>query len=156
MRVQAAVFDKMDDSTELEYVGFWLRFCAGVVDSALLMLVLIPLMLAGFGWGRFTTELHTSGTSDFLISWILPATLIFAMWTARDETLGKTAISAVVLDEKTNSPPSAGQHIGRYLGYFLAVIPFGLGLVWVAFDPKKQGWHDKLAGTIVVRPRKRK
>jgi uncharacterized RDD family membrane protein YckC len=30
----------------------------------------------------------------------------------------------------------------------------GLGLIWVAFDPKKQGWHDKLAGTIVVRVRK--
>jgi uncharacterized RDD family membrane protein YckC len=30
-----------------------------------------------------------------------------------------------------------------------------LGLVWVAFDPRKQGWHDKIAGTVVVRPRRR-
>ena len=47
-----------------------------------------------------------------------------------------------------------GQLIGRYFGYLLSVIPFGLGLLWVAFDKKKQGWHDKMSGTIVVRIRK--
>jgi uncharacterized RDD family membrane protein YckC len=31
----------------------------------------------------------------------------------------------------------------------------GLGLIWVAFDPKKQGWHDKLAGTVVIRSKNR-
>jgi len=41
--------------------------------------------------------------------------------------------------------------IGRYFGYFLASIPLGLGLLWVAFDKRKQGWHDKLAGTVVIR-----
>jgi uncharacterized RDD family membrane protein YckC len=30
-----------------------------------------------------------------------------------------------------------------------------LGIIWVAFDPRKQGWHDKLAGTVVVRPKNR-
>jgi uncharacterized RDD family membrane protein YckC len=35
--------------------------------------------------------------------------------------------------------------IVRYLGYFVSSIPFGLGLFWVAFDARKQGWHDKMA-----------
>jgi len=39
----------------------------------------------------------------------------------------------------------------RYIGYFVSVIPFGLGFIWIAFDSKKQGFHDKLAGTVVVR-----
>ncbi len=154
MRLQTALFDDMDDSTELEYVGFWLRLWASIVDALFLMAMLIPLMLVVFGWSKFSNAIHTSGTSDFLPMWILPALLIFAIWTARNRTPGKMAISAVVLDERTSGPPSIGQHIGRYLGYFLAVIPFGLGLIWVAFDPKKQGWHDKLAGTIVVRQKK--
>ena len=42
----------------------------------------------------------------------------------------------------------------RYLGYYVSAIPFGLGLLWVAFDPRKQGWHDKMAGTVVVRRRR--
>jgi uncharacterized RDD family membrane protein YckC len=37
------------------------------------------------------------------------------------------------------------------LGYYVSAIPFGLGLLWVGIDPKKQGWHDKLAGTVVIR-----
>jgi uncharacterized RDD family membrane protein YckC len=154
--MQAAFFDETDDSAEFEYVGFWLRVWAGVVDSAILMAVLIPLMLALFGLNRLTSAIHTAGVSEFVVSWILPAILIFAVWAARDRTRGKMAISAIVVDERTSAPPSTAQQCGRYLGYFLAVIPFGLGLLWVAFDPKKQGWHDKLAGTIVVRPRTRK
>jgi uncharacterized RDD family membrane protein YckC len=36
----------------------------------------------------------------------------------------------------------------------VSIIPFGLGLLWVAFDSRKQGWHDKLAHTLVVRDRR--
>jgi len=56
---------------------------------------------------------------------------------------------------RTGRLPATKQLIGRYLGYYVSTIPFCLGLIWVAFDPRKQGWHDKLAGTVVVRPRVR-
>ncbi|MGZ8994756.1 MAG: RDD family protein, partial [Burkholderiaceae bacterium] len=46
-----------------------------------------------------------------------------------------------------------GQSIGRYFGYYVSTIPLLIGLIWVAFDSRKQGWHDKLAGTVVVRPK---
>jgi len=43
----------------------------------------------------------------------------------------------------------------RALGCFLSAIPLGLGFIWIAFDENRQAWHDKLAGTVVVRsPRK--
>ncbi len=41
--------------------------------------------------------------------------------------------------------------MGRYLGYFASTIPLCLGFLWIAFDKRKQGWHDKLAGTVVIR-----
>jgi uncharacterized RDD family membrane protein YckC len=41
--------------------------------------------------------------------------------------------------------------VGRYFAYFVSTIPFCLGFLWVAFDKRKQGWHDKLAHTVVVR-----
>lgn len=144
-----------DDSTEFEYVGFWLRVWASIIDSVLVMLVLVPLTAAIYGWDYFTSITHASGAAEFLLSWGLPAVAVLAFWMARNATPGKMAISATIVDERTGGPPGIGQHLGRYLGYFLAAIPFGLGLLWVAFDPKKQGWHDKLAGTVVVRPRKK-
>jgi uncharacterized RDD family membrane protein YckC len=156
MRLRTVFIEETEDSMELEYVGFWLRLWAGIVDVLLLAVILVPLALIVFGWNDLATVIHIHATADLLTAWILPSLLVFVLWTARDHTPGKSAISAVVLDEKTSGPPSMGQQIGRYFGYFLAVIPFGLGLIWVAFDPKKQGWHDKLAGTVVVRPRKRR
>jgi uncharacterized RDD family membrane protein YckC len=65
------------------------------------------------------------------------------------------AISARIVDAKTGGKPSSGQLIARYLGYFVATLPFLLGFFWVAFDPRKQGWHDKLAHSVVVRGRNR-
>jgi len=61
------------------------------------------------------------------------------------------AISAKIVDAKTGEQPSTAQFIGRYFAYFISVLPLCLGMVWVAFDMRKQGWHDKLAGTVVVR-----
>jgi uncharacterized RDD family membrane protein YckC len=40
--------------------------------------------------------------------------------------------------------------LGHYLAYLIATLPSGLGLLWVAFDARKQGWHDELAGTLVL------
>ena len=43
------------------------------------------------------------------------------------------------------------QAIGRYLGYYVSIFGLMIGFAWVAFDPRKQGWHDKLARTLVIR-----
>jgi uncharacterized RDD family membrane protein YckC len=59
------------------------------------------------------------------------------------------------VDAKTGSSLSVGQSLVRYVGYFVSAIPFCLGLIWVGFDSKKQGWHDKIAGTVVVRSKQR-
>jgi uncharacterized RDD family membrane protein YckC len=73
----------------------------------------------------------------------------------RQATPGKMAIGARVVDATTGGAPSTRQLVIRYLGYYVSTIPLLLGLIWVAFDPRKQGWHDKLAGTVVVRPKPR-
>lgn len=61
------------------------------------------------------------------------------------------AVSVRVVDADTGGPLTVGQSIGRYVAYFVSILPLFLGILWVAFDPRKQGWHDKLAGTVVVR-----
>jgi uncharacterized RDD family membrane protein YckC len=61
---------------------------------------------------------------------------------------------ARIVDAESGGPLTTGQSIGRYLGYYVSLLGLGLGFVWVAFDARKQGWHDKLAGTVVIRPRR--
>ena len=139
----------------VEYVGFWARVGACLIDTVLAMLIIVPLSLAVYGTSYFSfsnTEL-VSGPADVLISWVLPAVAVVLFWIYRQATPGKMAISARVVDAKTGGTLGVGQSIVRYLGYFVSTIPLGLGLLWVAFNPKKQGWHDKIAGTVVVRER---
>jgi uncharacterized RDD family membrane protein YckC len=139
------------NTSELEYAGFWIRVWASIIDTLLLGIVVYPLLTAVYGdayWGR-TDFVH--GPMDVLISWVLPAVAVIAFWVARQATPGKMAISARIVDARTGNNPGTGQLLIRYLGYFVSSIPLGLGLFWVAFDARKQGWHDKMAGTVVVR-----
>jgi uncharacterized RDD family membrane protein YckC len=39
----------------------------------------------------------------------------------------------------------------RYIGFFISCLVFLIGVIWAAFDAQKQGWHDKIAGTYVVK-----
>ena len=143
------------DSEELEYVGFWARVGASMIDTLLVMVICMPLVTWYYGADYWLTAAFIRGPADFVINWILPAVAIVLFWIYRQATPGKMAISARIVDAKTGGKPTTGQLIGRYLGYYVSTIPLLLGLIWVAFDPRKQGWHDKLAGTVVVRPRVR-
>src|SRR5437899_8562537 len=144
---------QMNDSTDLEYVGFWLRVWASLIDTVLMLFVLVPLMFAIYGRERMASGVTLTGTANILVSYILPAVAVIAFWSAKHATPGKMVIGAKIVDAKTGGSPSFAQHVIRYLGYFVSTIPFCLGLIWVGIDRRKQGWHDKLAGTVVVRPK---
>jgi uncharacterized RDD family membrane protein YckC len=140
---------------DLEYVGFWLRVLAAIVDSLLVVALTMPLLVLVYGRA---TDLESADFAShpfgFLIEWILPAAAVIVFWIARQATPGKMILSARIVDATTGAKPSVGQSLLRYLGYYVSLLPFGLGLIWVGLDRRKQGWHDKIAGTVVVRPRR--
>jgi uncharacterized RDD family membrane protein YckC len=141
------------DRGDLEYVGFWLRVAASLVDGLLLVFVTTPLLWVVYGPSYWTRPGLVAGPADVAISWVLPAVATLAFWFWRQATPGKLAVRARIVDASTGAPPSTGQYIVRYLGYFVSAIPICLGMIWVAIDDRKQGWHDKLANTLVVRDR---
>ena len=139
------------DSSELEYVGFWLRVGASLIDTILLLLVIVPLLFAIYGAAYWESSALVMGPADVVINYILPAVFVIVLWIRISATPGKLAIGAVIVDARTGEKPSTRQFIIRYIGYYVAAIPLAIGFIWVGFDPRKQGWHDKLAGTVVVR-----
>jgi uncharacterized RDD family membrane protein YckC len=147
----------VDEQAEFEYVGFWVRVAASLIDTLLICAVLVPLLAALYGRAYFDNAARgiSSGALDGLINYILPAVTIIAFWLVRQATPGKMVFGARVVDARTGTTLTVGQSIGRYLAYFVSAMPFCLGLIWVGIDARKQGWHDKLAGTVVIRPRKR-
>ena len=69
-------------------------------------------------------------------------------------TLGKMAMGTKVVDEDGRSPSLLTAFVREVLGKFASGIVLGLGFIWILFDPKFQGWHDKIAGTYVIRVEK--
>ena len=137
----------------LQYVGFWARVGATLIDTLLLGILIWPVLTKLYGQGYWLSDELIQGPADLLFGWILPAVVVILLWVKKQATPGKMLISARIVDAESGQKPSLGQYIKRYLGYYLAIMPLGLGIVWVAFDPRKQGWHDKLASTVVIRPK---
>jgi len=83
-----------------------------------------------------------------------PPIAVIIFWVYKSATPGKMATKLTIVDSKTGGTPTTGQFIGRYLGYYVSMFPLCLGIIWVGIDKRKQGWHDKLAGTVVIRSNK--
>jgi uncharacterized RDD family membrane protein YckC len=150
---------------EREYAGFWIRTGAAIIDSLLILVIIFPIMMSLYGANHLSLEstagsssywasyysLNLNGTWDFILNYILPAILIISFWIYKSATPGKIATKLTIVDAKTGRKPTTGQFIIRYLGYFVSMFPFFLGIIWIIFDKRKQGWHDKLARTVVIR-----
>jgi uncharacterized RDD family membrane protein YckC len=64
-------------------------------------------------------------------------------------TPGKMLLGLQVVSAQ-GAPISYGVAFLRSVGYLISSVVFCLGYIWVAFDKRKQGWHDKIAGTVVI------
>ena len=136
-----------------EYVGFWKRVLAALIDTLIVVVVSVPLLLVAYGTSYFSQTQQPGafvGLWDFVIQVVLPAVGVILFWKFRGATPGKMAISAKIVDATTLGAPTPGQLVGRYFAYFVSILPLCLGLIWVAFDRRKQGFHDKLANTVVI------
>jgi uncharacterized RDD family membrane protein YckC len=140
-----------EEIKNFKYAGFWIRTGATFIDAFLIIIITFPLLLLIYGSEYFGSEKLISGFWDFLISWLSPAVATILFWKYRCATPGKMVIKAKILDAKTGQTPSNTQLIGRYFAYLVSMLPLFFGFLWIAWDKKKQGWHDKLAGTVVVR-----
>jgi uncharacterized RDD family membrane protein YckC len=143
------------ETESLEYVGFWLRVGAALIDTLLVMVICVPIVTWVYGGDYWTSDALVHGPVDFLVNWLLPAIAVVLFWMYRQATPGKMAISARIVDAATGGRPTTRQLIVRYLGYYVSILPLMAGILWVAIDARKQGWHDKLAGTVVVRHKRR-
>lgn len=139
---------------EQEYAGFWIRTGAAIIDTILMLIITLPILTAIYGTDYFSGESFILGFWDVLLNYILPAIAVIIFWVYKSATPGKMATKLTIVDAKTGHKPSTGQFIGRYFGYYVSIIPLFLGIIWVGIDKQKQGWHDKLAGTVVIRSNK--
>lgn len=143
----------MSKMSEQIYAGFWLRVVASLIDTVCVLLITTPLMFLVYGdfFYLLVPNPEPQGFFDILVTYALPAIAIILFWVYRSATPGKMILGLKIIRIDGEERLTPAQSVGRYMGYYLSMLPFFMGFIWVAFDDKKQGWHDKLAGTLVVK-----
>jgi uncharacterized RDD family membrane protein YckC len=155
----------------LEYAGFWIRLAAALIDFLLLiagLYILYCVISQSFFW-IFPSFQKVIDTCDDIIMgappsagfiWLLATMLLVLMigctayyvacWAATGQTVGKLALGIKVI-RTDSSPLDAGSAFIRFLACLLCLATLGIGFILLAFDSRRQGLHDRIADTYVVK-----
>lgn len=131
-----AVAPALISAVTLPRAGFWIRLAAAILDLAIVGILygMVQSLLFGFG-------------GSYLL-WLTVYTV--AMWGTKGTTIGGIICSLKVV-RTDDRPLDWTVAVVRALSAYLSLFIGGLGFVWVAFDDDKQSWHDKIAGTTIVK-----
>ena len=149
---------------EEHFGGFWRRAMAFFIDKVILFFVSMLTLLVGtlalwIGFPVQYQEILLEGLAEvsvkFMIMYCLMVVFLDMIYfTYFHGTVGQTPgkmIFGLRVVQSTGEKMTIGIGFLRWVGYIVSKIFFYLGFFWIAFDRKKQGWHDKIAGTIVIR-----
>jgi uncharacterized RDD family membrane protein YckC len=134
-----------------QYAGFWIRVVASIIDTTLLVIVLLAIVFPLYSAGLITDNPEDLGMVGIFLNYVIPLILVLIFWHYKSATPGKIITRMSIVDAETGGKPSFGQFIIRYIAYYISALPLLLGFIWVGFDKRKQGWHDKIAKTVVIK-----
>ena len=148
------------------YAGFGARLGAFIIDSLILSpFGIVARIVLASGSKKIQTctfdssrlcEVPTNNTRALyfliLLAGLVAAILYYGFMEGRTgQTIGKRALGVKVVDARTGTVIGVGRAIGRYFGSFISGIACLLGYLWMLWDPNNQTWHDKMAGSYVVK-----
>ena len=128
---------------QAEYMGFWIRFVAAIIDAIILGAIFTILSLPAFTGAMFF---------PFRFLWFPLPWLYYWLFTGlKGQTPGKMAVGIKVVNAEGSIPGLVTAALREILGKFISSAAFCLGYLWIAIDTEKRGWHDSIASTHVVR-----
>lgn len=151
-------------SSEMAKAGFWRRLPAFLIDTILLqilkVIILFPLK-ANLGIDETSFASIEDIIQDFesfviygffsIIVYVIISGFYFTLfYGSTGQSIGKKIMGLKVVSAAGGAMTYKKAFI-RYIGYLISEIPLFLGFIWIAFDKDKQGWHDKIAKTYVVK-----
>lgn len=147
----------------IRYAAWFSRFIAYLIDGFIIGLVVTAIYFVGvvviLGGMSVDSAGNVSGGASaglglvvILIGGIIGFLWKPFFWSHGGQTPGYKMLGMRVVRARDGGPVSFGTGILRMIGYIINDIVFGipLGFIWAGFDSAKQGWHDKIAGTVVI------
>ena len=125
----------------VEYMGFWIRLAAAIIDIVVISVIssLISFVLVPFAF------------------WIIIFWLYYWLFTGlKGQTPGKMVVGIRVVNAEGSIPGLGSAALREIPGKILSFIAIWLGFLWIIWDGQKQGWHDKIANTYVLKVESRR
>lgn len=142
--------------TPYRYGGFWIRALAFLVDKLILFFICLIFLLVGLSALHAGFDAVEPGDimGRFMIIYYAMTHLLGMLYFTyfhgtTGQTPGKMLFGLRVV-QTSGEKITPGIAFLRWVGYIFSALIFYLGFLWIIFDGKKQGWHDKIAGTIVI------
>ena len=140
----------------LAYGGFWLRVVAFLIDGLILGVITSTLVPGAYTFsqtGPNYFELNYGASAlGGLFGTLLGVGYFVALWAWRGQTIGMMPFKLRVVRAHDGGDVDLSHSLLRYVGLIISFAAIFVGVIWAAFDGRKQGWHDKIGGTVVVRP----
>ena len=127
------------------FAGLGVRLLATALDAALVALVTLGIDAAG-GWGAASLR-------SILAAAGLSLVYFPTLWGTTGWTLGQRVLGLRVVRAADGTAIGPGAAAARALGCVVATLPLFLGVLWSGWDSRKQGWQDKVGGTVVIHDR---
>ena len=131
----------------MEYAGRLHRFAAFIIDAIVISVVIVVLNAIGI------INLGDPSTTDQVLEAVISFGYYILLTAAFGATLGKMALGMTVVDENGQKAGFFKVLIRETIGKFVSALVLFLGFIWILFDGNRQGWHDKIGGTFVVKAR---
>lgn len=131
----------------MEYAGRLHRFAAFIIDAIVISVVIVVLNAIGI------INLGDPSTTDQILEAAISFGYYILLTAAFGATLGKMALGMTVVDENGQKAGFFKVLIRETIGKFVSALVLFLGFIWILFDGNRQGWHDKIGGTFVVKAR---
>ena len=144
-----------DAVERIRVIGFGRRLGAMAIDAVIIAFVTF---IIGFAIGFvfvFFEMFNQDQTGDLVAPIIVLSGIAFSLfywvagWSGNGQSIGQSTVGITVID-KDGGKLSRGKAFVRYIGFLVSGALMGLGFLWIAFDKKRQGLHDKMAGSYVV------
>lgn len=133
----------MKPISEPIYAGFWRRVAAAFIDSFIFSI------LFGMVFGASFVNAPIF-TMEGIIRAIFTLLITVGLWVTFLGTPGKLLLGCQVVDADTFKVMTTRQATIRFVSYLASMLPLMMGFLWVARDRRKQGFHDKIANTVVL------
>jgi uncharacterized RDD family membrane protein YckC len=127
-------------------------FVLGIVLAVPSLIVIFVMMSSVWSDPGTKPSAEMSSLSGVLLLVIMIVAFLWKpwFWSRGGQTPGYKMLGLRLVRAADGGPVTFGQGIGRIFGYLISGVVLALGFIWILFDNKHQGWHDKLAGTVVI------